>query len=154
MSSFRSCAYAFLYAGRLDRVQAYLDLDEGSYFSYWGTVLLDLRLANDAAALDAARRVPPALPTRRFMEPCLEGRRGAALDGPAARFIEFWKQHKDPELGYALAPMLAYCGRPADALAFLRWAAELKFCAYPALDLDPIWDAMRESAEFRPNPSD
>lgn len=144
----RSCAYSYLYAGQLDSVQRFLEVDEGSYFSHWGMVLLHLRRQDSAAALDAARQVSPELPTRRFMEPCLEGQRGQALDEPAALFIAHWSQRGEPELYYALAPMLEYCGRRQDALAFLERATELNFCAWPALDLDPAWHAIREDAEF------
>ncbi len=39
----RSCAYSYLYAGKLERVMHFLMLDEGSYFVQWGTVLYQLR---------------------------------------------------------------------------------------------------------------
>lgn len=145
----RSCGYSYLYAGKLGPVPKFLALDEGSYFSHWGTVLLHLRRSEDAAALNSARQVPPDLHIRRFMELCLGGRRGEALDAPAAAFVEFWSEHRDPELAYALAPMLEYCGRRDDALAFLERAIDNNFCAWPALDQDPIWHGMRENAVFR-----
>lgn len=147
--SWRSCAYAYLYAGELDRVRRFLDLDQGSYFVHWGIVLLELRRGNDAAALDEALRVSPDLPTRRFMEPCLKGQRGEALAGPATEFIRFWGTSEEPEAHYALAPMLAYCGRRDDALDFLERAVAKGFCSYPALDQDPIWEDMRDESRFR-----
>jgi DNA-binding winged helix-turn-helix (wHTH) protein/TolB-like protein len=147
-SRLRSCAYSYLYAGELGRVQDFLALDEGSYFSHWGTVLFHLRRKDDAAALNSARQDSPDSPTRQFMEPCLQGERGAALDAPAAGFIRHWQQSSDPELLYALAPMLAYCGRRGDALQFLERAVDSNFCSYPALDEDPAWDAMLRDATF------
>jgi DNA-binding winged helix-turn-helix (wHTH) protein/tetratricopeptide (TPR) repeat protein len=144
----RSCAYAFLYAGKLDRVQAFLDTDEGSFFSTWGTVLLELRRGNAERALVAARLSAPDRHTRMLMEPCLEGRRGTELDEATAAFVAYWSSRRDPELAYGLAPMLEYCGRRAEALDFLERAVAHNFCAYPALDLDPIWDGMREEPRF------
>ena len=149
-SRLRSCAYSYLYAGKLGRVQDFLALDEGSFFSRWGTVLFHLRRKDDAAALDAARQDSPDSPTRQFMEPCLLGERGAALDVPAAAFIRHWGQSSDPELAYALAPMLDYCGRRGEALRFLERAVDSNFCSYPALDEDPAWDAtLRDDAFLR-----
>src|SRR5690606_15776954 len=145
----RSCAYSYLYAGKLDRVQVFLDADEGSYFSLWGTVLLNLRRADDGAALVAARQAPPDWHPRRFMEPCLEGRRGAELDAEAATFVAYWSRRRDPEFPYALAPMLEYCGRHAEALHFIELAIDRNFCAWPALDQDPVWAGLRENPDFR-----
>lgn len=144
----RSCAYSFLYAGELDRVPAFLQADEGSYFSHWGQVLLSLRLGDDASALIAARQVTPDEHIRRFVEACLEGHRGAELDQAAAGFVAFWSGQRDPELAYGLAPMLEYCGRRQEALAFLDSAIDKGFCAWPALELDPIWVKLRADPAF------
>jgi DNA-binding winged helix-turn-helix (wHTH) protein/tetratricopeptide (TPR) repeat protein len=144
----RSCAYSFLYAGDLDRVMTYLALDEGSFFVQWGTVLYHLRRDDRAAALRVTRQAAEE-PTRGLMEPCLAGESGAALDGVAATFIEHWQRSGDPEAAYALAPMLAYCGRPQDALRFIDRAVERGFCTFPAMDLDPIWTPMRGDPEFQ-----
>lgn len=146
----RSCGYSFLYAGKLDRVQAFLDIDEGSYFSLWGTVLLNLRRGNDAVALTAARQVAPDRHIRQFMEPCLEGRRGAELDDVGSDFVGFWSVQRDPELAYGLTPLLEYCGRREEALGFLERAVTSNFCAFPALDQDPIWADARGDARFAP----
>jgi tetratricopeptide (TPR) repeat protein len=144
----RSCAYSYLYAGKLSRVMDFLMLDEGSYFVQWGTVLYYLRLNDRDAALHVARQAADE-PTRRLMEPCLEGTRGAALDGAVAEFVDYWQRHSDPEAPYAVAPMLAYCGREQEALRFLERAVDGNFCSYPALDLDPMWVEMRSAPEFQ-----
>ena len=144
----RSCAYSYLYAGELSRVMHFLMLDEGSYFVQWGTVLYNLRTNDRETALRAARKADDD-PTRRLMEPCLEGVRGAALDDPVAGFIAYYDQNNDGETPYAVSPMLVYCGRPQDALRFVERAVDGGFCSYPALDLDPIWAGLRDDAEFR-----
>ena len=144
----RSCAYSYLYAGKLTRVMDYLRLDEGSYFVNWGTVLYNLRTGDRAAALRATRRAADD-ETRRLMEPCLEGTRGAALDGPVAEFIGHWQKAGDPETPYAVAPMLLYCGRPQDALGFVERSVDMTFCSFPAVDLDPIWAPVRQDPGFQ-----
>jgi tetratricopeptide (TPR) repeat protein len=144
----RSCAYAYLYAGKLSRVMEFLRLDEGSYFVHWATVLYQLRLNDRDAALHVTRQAAEE-PTRRLMQPCLEGARGAALDDSVTAFLRHWERSGDPEALYAVAPMLAFCGRPQDALRFVEHAVDGGFCSYPALDLDPIWAQLRGDAEFR-----
>lgn len=144
----RSCAYSYLYAGKLSRVMHFLMLDEGSYFVQWGTVLYHLRLDDRNAALRATRQIIDE-PTRRLMEPCLEGARGNTLDAATAEFIAYWQRHGDSETSYAVAPMLVYCGRKAETLRFLERAVDGNFCSYPALDLDPIWARIRGDPEFQ-----
>lgn len=144
----RSCAYSYLYAGELERVMPFLMLDEGSYFVQWGTVLYLLRRDDRTAALHVARQAADE-PTRRLMEPCLEGVRGTALDAPVAEFFTYWQRHGDPETAYAVAPMLVYCGRPEAALRFVERAVDGNFCSYPALDLDPIWARLRSEPDFQ-----
>jgi DNA-binding winged helix-turn-helix (wHTH) protein/TolB-like protein len=144
----RSCGYAYLHAGKHSRVMDFFRLDEGSFFVNWATVLYLLRLDDRQAALEIARQAADE-PTRRLMHPCLEGARGAALDGAAAGFVQHWQQSGDPEALYAIAPMLSYCGRPQAALGFIDRAVDGGLCAYPALDLDPIWAGLREDPEFQ-----
>jgi hypothetical protein len=83
------------------------------------------------------------------MEPCLEGARGAALDDAVAEFAGHWQRGPDPESAYAVAPMLAFCGRPQDALRLVERAVDGNCCSYPALDQDPIWAGMRADPEFQ-----
>ena len=83
------------------------------------------------------------------MEPCLEGKRDAALDEAAAAFVQYWQRHEDPEARYAVAPMLSYCGYPEAALTFLQQAVDGNFCAYPALDRDPVWAGLRNDPQFQ-----
>jgi DNA-binding winged helix-turn-helix (wHTH) protein/tetratricopeptide (TPR) repeat protein len=144
----RSCAYSYLYAGKLSRVMEFLRLDEGSYFVHWGMVLYQLRLNDRDAALHVTRQAADE-PTRRLMQPCLEGARGASLDDPVAEFVRHWERSGDPEAAYAVAPMLVFCGRPQHALRFVERAVDGSFCAFPALDLDPIWAGLRTDPEFQ-----
>lgn len=143
----RSCAYAYLYAGKLSRVMDYLALDEGAYFVHWGTVLYYLRLNDRNAALHVVRQAADD-PTRRLMQPCLESAQGVAFDAPVDEFVRHWESSGDPEAAYAVAPMLVYCGRPEEALRLVEHAVATGFCSFPALDLDPIWTGMRNDPEF------
>jgi DNA-binding winged helix-turn-helix (wHTH) protein/tetratricopeptide (TPR) repeat protein/TolB-like protein len=147
----RSCGYAYLYGGKLTRVMHFFELDEGSYFVQWAKVLYQLRRNDSAAALQVARQAvdEPNEPTRRLMQPCLEGVRGAALDEAVAEFVRHWQLSGDPETAYAIAPMLSFCGRPQEALRFVERGVDQEYCSYPALDLDPVWAELRADPEFQ-----
>ncbi len=144
----RSCGYAYLYGGELDRVMHFFKLDEGSYFVQWATALYQLRRDDSAAALAVVRQANDD-PTRRFMEPCLQGARGAVLDPAAKEFFDHWYQRGDPETGYALAAMLVYCDRPEQALPLIEWGVDGNYCSYPMLDLDPVWTKIRDNPDFQ-----
>jgi DNA-binding winged helix-turn-helix (wHTH) protein/TolB-like protein len=143
----RSCGYAYLYGGKLDRAMHFFRLDEGSFFVQWATALYELRRNDSAAALRVVRQASDD-PTRRLMEPCLQGVRGAALDQPAADFFHHWYKRGDPETGYALAAMLVYCGRLQQALPLIEWGVDGNYCSYPLFDLDPVWAPLRNHPEF------
>jgi DNA-binding winged helix-turn-helix (wHTH) protein/tetratricopeptide (TPR) repeat protein len=144
----RSCGYAYLYGGKLDRAMPFFKLDEGSYFVQWATTLTLLRSNDSEAALRVARQTNDD-PTRRLMEPCLQGVRGAALDQPAAEFYDHWYQRGDPETGYALAAMLVYCDRGHQAIPLIEWGVDGNYCSYPLFDLDPVWTRIRGNPEFQ-----
>lgn len=144
----RSCGYAWLYDGKFDRVLDYFELDAGAYFVQWATVLYHLRRRDDAAALAVTRQAADD-PTRRLMEPCLQGVRGADLDKPAADFFDNWYRRGDPETGYALGAMLVYCGRARQALPLLEWGVDGRFCSAPLFDRDPVWTTVRHDPEFQ-----
>jgi DNA-binding winged helix-turn-helix (wHTH) protein/tetratricopeptide (TPR) repeat protein len=144
----RSCGYAYLYGGKLPRVMDFFMLDEGSYFVHWAQVLYYLRLNDRDAALRVVREAADE-PIRRLMQPCLEGAQGAALDAPVQKFVQHWERSEDPETAYAIAPVLSFCGRPREALRFVERGVDGNYCSYPALDLDPIWAALRADPEFQ-----
>lgn len=144
----RSCAYAYLYAGKPSRGLRFLALDEGSYFFQWGSVLFNLRQDDRSGALQIARQAADE-PTRRLMEPCLAGASAASLDRQTEEFVAFWKRQGDPENYYSVAAMLVYCGRSQEALHLVELAVAGNYCAYPALDLDTIWAGVRGAPDFQ-----
>jgi DNA-binding winged helix-turn-helix (wHTH) protein/tetratricopeptide (TPR) repeat protein len=144
----RSCGYSYLYAGELTRPMDFFKLDEGTYFVEWATVLYLIRKKDDAAALPIVQRAADEL-IKRLMEPCLQGVRGAPLDGIVVEYVKHWELSEDPETQYALAAPLVYCGRPREALRFLERGVDSGYCSFPALDLDPVWKELHGDPEFQ-----
>lgn len=55
---------------------------------------------------------------------------------------------RDPELKYHAATYLALCDERPGAFRLLEAAVDGGYCAYPALDLDPLWQRARDHATF------
>jgi len=145
----RSCAFSYLAAGELGRVERFIDLDADSYWAHLVTILLRMRQGDEAGALLHAERLPADSPDRSFLVACLEGDRGEELDGPARTFARIWRERRDPEPAYWIATELVHCGRPEDGLGMLRHAVEGGFCSHPAVDLDPAWNGLRDDPDFQ-----
>jgi DNA-binding winged helix-turn-helix (wHTH) protein/TolB-like protein len=147
--NWRSCALAFMSDGKLDRAAEFIALDSGSYWSNLVNSYLRMREDDRPGALRYARSLPPDGADRQFIVPCLEGRAGPLLDKEALAFAQRWQRLQDSEPAYHTAAVLAYCGRVQHALEMLRHATDRGYCAYPALDNDPIWEPLRGDAGFQ-----
>ena len=145
----RSCAFPYMAAGELEQAKRFIDLDTGSYWANLVTALYWMRKDAPRDALENIRRLASDAPTRNVLAPCLQGRTGEALDAPTRIFMDHWTQRRDPEVAYWSATELAYCGRVDDAFRLLEHAIDGNYCSYPAVDRDPIWEAVRKRPAFR-----
>jgi hypothetical protein len=63
--------------------------------------------------------------------------------------MEMIQRSQDPEPVYFTSEIMAYSGENDQALRLLRRAIEKRYCAYPALDLDPAFAQLRGMPEFQ-----
>lgn len=145
----RSCAFAYMAAGELDRAPHFIGLDSDSYWSNLVSVHYWLRRGDDRRSRQYAQRLDPDSIERRFHEACLEHRPGRTPDSNAQPFIRQWESLRDPEPSYWIGSEMVYCGRPDDALRLLETAIDDGYCAYPAVDQDPAWAPLRDRPEFQ-----
>lgn len=96
----RSCGFSYMATGELERAERFSGLDPGSYWSNLVMVLVRMRQGDEAGALRYAHRLPPGGTDRRFLEPCLQGVRGPALEEPTRDQAARWKGLEDPEPGH------------------------------------------------------
>jgi len=54
----------------------------------------------------------------------------------------------DCEANYFAAGHLAYCGRKREAMEMLKRAVDGNYCAYPAIDKDPLLVSLRGEPGF------
>ena len=66
----------------------------------------------------------------------------------AETYEEIWLGSGDPEQHYWAATIMVACGEPDRALRLLRSAVEHRYCSYPLLDRDPMFEPVRSRTEF------
>ncbi len=96
---------------------------------------------------EALRLSPPAISgwdSYRMLRACATGAPGTDVAALASAI----KPDDDPEVSYLFASHLAYCGQTAAAARMLKAAVDGHYCSYPAVDLDPLFDKVRNSPEF------
>jgi len=147
---YRSCAWSFLYMGNSKRAQVYIDLDAGSEWANYVTPNLLLREGKVSEARDAVKKMPTmSRYGRDLMEAALGLRPSAELDHMAqerTRLAADWRT--DPEQLYQEGSVMAFAGKKEAAVHLIRVAMELNFCAYSALENDPLLDRLRATPEF------
>ncbi len=144
-SGLRSCAVVFILGGNYARAMDYLRLDsEGSAFRK----ALSLHIFLRAGKVTEAMRVGPSgIPQWRSFDmllACAEHRSASDI----ASLAEGVKPADDPETNYFAASHFAYCGNSSAALGLLRQSIRGGYCSYPALDVDPFFSRLRDTAEF------
>lgn len=80
---------------------------------------------------------------------CLEGGRRGTLAELAQRSAEILMAIHAPELKYWSSALMAACGQHEPALRLLARAVDEGYCAYPAVDTDPLWVSLRDDPELR-----
>jgi serine/threonine protein kinase/tetratricopeptide (TPR) repeat protein len=146
---FRSCAWTFLYMGSTQHAREYLQLDAGSEWANWVTPEILLREGKVKEAREAAKKIPPTARYHRdLMEAALGLRPASELDRIAQEDATSLAAGDDPEPSYQQGAVLAYAGKKDAAVHMIRMAIEQNYCAYSALENDPLLDKVRATPEF------
>jgi hypothetical protein len=58
------------------------------------------------------------------------------------------ESNPDPENRYLFAGDMAFCGEKAAALRLLKTAIDARYCAYQAIQKDPMFASLRSTPEF------
>ncbi|MBZ5647645.1 MAG: protein kinase [Acidobacteriia bacterium] len=155
---FRSCAITFFEMGRTDRAMEFLRIDAGSE---WATDILPSVFLR-AGKLEAARQAlgkMSANPTwyRFLLSACLQPGSVWEADEALRNALPALLAERDPELRYYHASILSYCSKTDAAAQLMRSAIDSNYCAYEALELDPLMANLRATpayADLRQRASD
>ncbi len=146
---FRSCALAFMELGELPRAMEFIRLDAGSEWAARQTAFVLLaqgKLAEARQSIQKTSDMP--LMSRDLVQTCLDPQQTAQFDRAAQKTEAAAFAILDPEPRYWTAALLSYCGRNDAAIHLLKNIVEHSYCAYTALQSDPLLVKLRGTPEF------
>jgi hypothetical protein len=147
--AFRSCAWSFLEMGKTDRAMEFVHLDAGSEWAAWMTPYVYLAEGDVAHAREAARHIGKASTYHReLMEACSEAQRPADIAKIVRESESSVMTEPDAEAWYHLGALIMYCGQKDSAVRLLRASIQQNYCAYEALQTDPLLLKLRGTPEF------
>jgi eukaryotic-like serine/threonine-protein kinase len=146
---FRSCALVFSELGKPERAEDFIRLDAGSEWAANSTVHALLR----ESKLDEAREKVQKMSNnpyyhRDLLQACLQQRPPSDLDRIAHETEIAVIQERDPEPRYFQAATMVFCGQKETGARLLKSAIESNYCAYSALQSDPLLAKLRGTPEF------
>jgi len=140
----RSCGVAFLKHRDYDKAFEYFDLDPNTDWNHAMTIDVLLREGKENQALSLSRPNIAAWTSYDMLLACAAHKPAAEIAALAKRI----EPEDDPETNYFAASHLAYCGQATAALQMLRLTVKANYCAYPAMDTDPMFASIRSLPEY------
>jgi hypothetical protein len=142
----RSCSEAFYQVGKTGRA---MDFDASSEWGRAHMPAILLREGKIEEAEESIKDVPNlAIWFKPLLSQCVQN--GAITVGQNidAKTQAALLAIRDPELLYYQGSLMAFCGNRDLALRMIATAIQHNYCAYSALELDPLLASLRGTAEF------
>ena len=143
----RSCASTFDELGNYGRAMVFLQLDIGSLWVSRNLVRHYIRVGNLAQARDASEKLGDDSRDK-ILKSCLNHAPSGEVDNIARELAPEILASPDAENRYMAAPTFAFCGQKEIALRLLKSAVTGHYCAYNAMQNDPLFASLRSSPEF------
>ena len=141
----RSCTAVFEQLGNYERALDFLHLaDPNSQWSKTHLIQFYLRQGRKKEALEVGQTNIPGWESFTMLQACAANRSAKEIAVLASAVLP----QQDPELNYAFAAHLAYCGQTTAALRLLTLSIQANHCSYPAIDTDPFFTNLRSKPEF------
>jgi TolB-like protein/predicted Ser/Thr protein kinase len=145
----RSCSGPFVQLGQPQRAMEFVRLDAGSEYAAMQTAAILLgqgKLAEARRAVQGASESP--LNGRDLIQACIDPPHSPKCDQAAQKIEATALAGADIEPLYSVGALLSYSGQNAAALRLLRKAIAQNYCAYTALQTDPLLVKLRGTPEF------
>ncbi len=143
----RSCASTFDQLGNYERAMVFLQLDIGSLWVSRNLVRRYIRTGDLAQAREASEKLGDDFRDK-ILNSCLNHAPSGDVDNIARELAPKILAIPDPENRYMAAPSFAFCGQKDIALRLLKSAVTGHYCAYNALQTEPLFAPLRSSPEF------
>jgi len=146
---FRSCSWVFAQLGKPQRAMEFVRLDAGSEWAARQTAFILIGQGKLSEARQSIQRMSDApLVGHDLLQVCLVPQQASQLDSAAQKIETAALAGVDAEPRYAFGTLLSYCGQKDAALRLLRSAVEHNYCAYSALQSDPLLVKLRGTPEY------
>jgi serine/threonine protein kinase len=145
----RSCSFVFDLTGNSERAMDFLRLDPGSAWVRSNLPLHFARAGKMKEAKESAMQVSESGSNRGSLIGCFDQPSATELDKRLRVVVPSYFADPDPENRYWDASLIVTCGKPDIALRLLKSAISGRYCAYTALQTDPILASLRGTPEFR-----
>jgi hypothetical protein len=127
----------------------FVRLDAGSEYAAMQTAVVLLDQGKPAEAQQALQRASASpLMGRDLLNACLDHAQSSQCDSAAQTIEATAIAGEDVEPLYSVGALLAYCGRKEAALSLLKRAVQQNYCAYTALQTDPLLAKLRGTPDF------
>ena len=141
------CFVLYIYMGDLAKARREIDRSPGEFSSFiLGHVLL--REGKIDEALPRLKILPTAN-NYELIHSCLPNSSTSECVATSKRIKDSFLSLPDPDAWYFGAALFAFLGKEDDAIRLLEADAKHSFCVYPAIDHDPLFDKIRQSAQFK-----
>jgi eukaryotic-like serine/threonine-protein kinase len=145
----RSCSQVYTQLGKLGRSQDFVQLDAGSEWAFNSEFNNLLRQGKVSEAREILHRFSSnPFYDGDFLEACLQPKPPADMDKLAHQVEVAVLAESDPEPQYFRGAIMAFCGQKEIALRLLKTSVGHNYCAYAALQSDPLLAKLRGTPEF------
>jgi eukaryotic-like serine/threonine-protein kinase len=145
---FRSCSLVFDLMGNTERGMDFLRLDSGSGWVSSNLPLHFKRAGKPADARESAKKVSANDPFSGIIIACIDHPSASGSDQVVIASTPGLFADPDPENRYWDGALMAACGKPDIAVRLIKSAIEGRYCAYNALQTDPLLATLRGRPEF------
>ncbi len=145
----RSCSGPFVQLGQPQRAMDFVHLDAGSEYAAMQNAAILLgqgKLAEARQAVKSASASP--LNGRDLIQSCIDPPHSTKCDQAAQKIEAAALAAGDIEPLYSVGALLSYCGQKDAAVRLLNKAIAQNYCAYTALQTDPLLVKLRRTPEF------
>ncbi len=143
----RSCSVTFDQLGNYGRAMVFLQLDIGSLWVSRNLVRHFIREGNMAQARETSEKLGDDSRDK-ILKSCLNHAPSADVDNIAGELAPKILASPDAENRYYAAHTFAFCGQKDIALRLLKSAIAGHYCAYNAMQTEPMLATLRSSPEF------
>jgi hypothetical protein len=145
----RSCSVVFMLLAQEQRAMEFVRLDAGSEWAARSTANILLRQGKVPEAQQSNQNASAnVLMGRDLLQACLQPSETHTLDKIVHETEAALLAGADAEPRYLIGTTLAYCDQKDAAFRLMKSAIEQNYCAYTALQTDPLLVKFRGTPEF------